>query len=200
VATGRARSILTIAAIVALAAAAAGLGALAAQRPTAAALLVGGALVVSVALLWPMAALAALLAITTLVPFSIQNRFGVASGPDDPGLLIIDVLLILSLCRVAVRFLHRRWDGPMIVGALLLLLLAAQVLHGLLNGWPANDAGTEVRRMVLAVGALLLSLHLLEHEATGRRLPAVLVLLGLVAGAWGLAQWYLESSSSGRSI
>lgn len=170
---------------------AAGLGALAGAHPVLGAVLVGGAALVLVALLWPLAALAILLSITTLVPFSIQNRFGVGGGTDDPGLLAIDVLLVLALCRAGVAFLRRRWDGPMLLATLLLLLLAVQLLHGVLNGWPVNEVGTEVRRAVLAVGAILLSLHVLDREGVRRRLPAVLVLLGLAVGAWGLTQWYL---------
>ncbi len=173
--------------------AAAAFGAFAASDPRLALILLAAAALVP-AVLFPIAGLAMLVSITALVPFDIQNRFGIASGADDPGLLVVDVLLIIGLAHAGWLWLRRGWDTPMVLGTLVLVLAVAQFFHGLAGDWPANDAGTETRRFVLGVGGFLLALHVFEREGLRQRAVGGLLVLGLAVGVWGLAQWYLGIS------
>jgi O-antigen ligase len=153
------------------------------------------ALVVLVPLgLWaPAVSLATILFVTVLVPFDVQNELAVVGGRDVPGLLVIDVLLVLGLCRVTVLGLSGRLEpnGPVLLAAALGLLLAVALMGGVVRGAAVSEAGHEARRVVLGVGAVILAWPILEDEAARRRLYKALLALGLLLGAWGLAQWLL---------
>ena len=139
----------------------------------------------------PVASLAVVLFITVLVPFDVQNDLAVVGGRDVPGLLVVDVLLLLGLCRVAVLLAAGRLRAPRIVvlAGGLGLVVAAGLVEGLANGAGASDAGHEARRVMFGVGAFILAWPLLDNDAARRRLYGVLLAAGLALGAWGLGQW-----------
>ena len=95
----------------------------------------------------PLASLGVVLFVTVLVPFDLQNRVSVGGGPGAPGLLLVDVLLALGLCRVGLLLLARRLrlETPLVIAAALLVVLTAALLNGVVTGATASDAGVEAR-------------------------------------------------------
>ncbi|MFI6439229.1 O-antigen ligase family protein [Streptomyces sp. NPDC050759] len=139
----------------------------------------------------PVAALSVLIAVTVLVPFEVQDEFSVVGGSGRPGLLLVDVLLVLGLCRVAWLILSRRirFDAPLLAAAALALLLTGALAWGIAHGAAVSEAGHEARRVMLGVGAFVLAWPLVHDQAARRRLYRTLIALGLALGAWGLLQW-----------
>jgi O-antigen ligase/polysaccharide polymerase Wzy-like membrane protein len=141
----------------------------------------------------PVAALALLLLLTVVVPFDAQNRMAFVGGEGVPGLLVVDLLLLLGLLRVAVLVATGRLRAgpPLMLAAALGLVVAALLLEGLAGGADLSDAGHEARRLGMGVGAFIIAWPLLEDNGSRRRLWGLLLALGSALGAWGLAQWLL---------
>ncbi|WP_319458211.1 MULTISPECIES: O-antigen ligase family protein [unclassified Mycobacterium] len=139
----------------------------------------------------PEAALVVIVAVTVLVPFDVQDAFAVIGGRDRPGLLVVDVLMLLGLLRVGWLLARRRLrvDRPLLAGMTVGVVFSVALVWGLLLGAAVSGAGHEARRMVLGVGTFLLALPLLQDSAARRRLLAALTAIGLGLGVWGLAQW-----------
>ncbi|MFF5970679.1 O-antigen ligase family protein [Streptomyces sp. NPDC012769] len=139
----------------------------------------------------PVAALSLLLAVTVLVPFEVQDRFSALGGSGRPGLLLVDVLLLLGLCRVAWLLLTRRLalDGPLLAAAAVALVLAGAMAWGITHGAAVSEAGHETRRVLLGLGAFVLAWPVVHDPPARRWLEAALVALGLALGMWGLIQW-----------
>lgn len=148
----------------------------------------------------PLANLSVLLFVTVLVPFELQDRLAILGGRGSPSLLLIDVLLLLGLCRVAVLVLTGRvgLSAPLVIAGLIGLVLAVALIAGIAAGSGMSEAGHEARRAFMAPGAFLLSWPLLKDVVARRRLYRILLVLGLALGIWGIAQWVLsvEYSSS----
>jgi hypothetical protein len=142
----------------------------------------------------PVAALAVVLSVTALVPYDLQNRLSVGGGTGVPGLLLVDVLLLLGLCRIALLLLTRRMRpaGPVLVAGALLALFTAAMLNGIAEGASASDAGNEARCLLLGAGAFILAWPLLVDPPARRRLYGALLALGLAVGLWGLVQWVFK--------
>jgi O-antigen ligase len=142
----------------------------------------------------PVASLGVLLFVTLLVPFDIQNKLSVLGRLDSPGLLVIDVLLLLGLCRVGMLLVTRRlrMPPPLLLAGALGLILAVALIEGIAIGYDLREAGHEARRVVLGVGAFILAWPILGDEAARQRLYWVLLLLGLAVGLSGLAQWLVD--------
>lgn len=142
----------------------------------------------------PVAALSVLLAVTVLVPFDIQDSFAVIGGRDQPGLLVVDALLVLGLVRLVwlvVRgrlAVDRRVTAGLAVGA----VVTAALLVGLALGSDTSEAGHEARRMILGCGAFLLALPLVDDVTARRRIMLSLSVIGIALGLWGVAQWVLS--------
>ncbi len=149
---------------------------------------------VPLALIAPTASLGVILFVTAIVPFDTQNRFSIGGGPGTPGLLAVDVLLLLGLCRLGFLLHNRRLrlDRPLVVAGALLAGLAIALGHGLAAGAAASDAGTEARCLVFGVGAFVLAWPLLQSEETRTRLYAALLAIGIALGIWGIAQVLLN--------
>ncbi|MET9519195.1 O-antigen ligase family protein [Streptomyces sp. NPDC002994] len=139
----------------------------------------------------PVAALSVLVALTVLVPFQVQDEFSVVGGSGRPGLLLVDVLLILGLCRVGWLILSRRLkiDAPLLAAAAVALMLTGALAWGIAHGAAVSEAGHEARRVMLGVGAFVLAWPVVHDEAARRRLNRTLLALGLALGVWGLFQW-----------
>jgi len=172
------------------AACAAAFGVAIAHQPLIAIALMGAAGLAVVALRFPVVTVGLILAITMIVPFGLQNRLAVGGGVGSPGLLLVDALAGLGLCRLAYRYARRAWPPSMLLAAALLVVFLVQAMHGVALGANASEAGTEARRLVLAAATALLTLPILQDEASRRRLYRILVPLGLALGLWGLAQWF----------
>lgn len=140
----------------------------------------------------PVAALALLVFITGVVPYGVQNHFGVGGGTQSPGLLLSDLLLISGLTWAVLVLARRELEPrPLLFGKLLLgfLVIATfQFLHGLKEGHNLSTAGQEFR-ILLGFGTFLIALPLLEHAPSRRRLLGALAAISIALGAWGMIQW-----------
>lgn len=147
----------------------------------------------------PVAALMALIGITALVPFEVQDALSVVGGRDQPGLLFVDVLLVLGLFRVVWLVARRRMtlDIPMLGAAAAVLICCAALGWGVTHGSALSEAGHEARRVVMAVGTFVLAWPLVADRVTRKRLIAPLIALGLVLAVWGLAQWMFSIGYAG---
>ena len=157
---------------------------------------VGALILIPLAFATPVAALAVAVAVTVLVPFDVQDSFAVIGGRDRPGLLIVDVLVVLGLLRVDWLLARRRLsvDRPLLTGIAVGAVFTVALVWGVLLGAQVSAAGHEARRMVLGVGAFLLALPLMQDSSARRRLVAALAAIGLGLGLWGLAQWVFSVS------
>jgi hypothetical protein len=147
--------------------------------------------IVPLVFLAPFAALSVLIAVTVLVPFEIQDSFSVVGGRDQPGLLVVDVVMVLSLIRLAWLVVRRkvRIDAELVAGFATALVCAAALALGIALGADVSEAGHEARRMVLGVGTFLIAWPLLQGRRSRRRLAWLLLTVGLALGLWGLFQW-----------
>lgn len=188
-----------LAGVAAIAALAVIVGALAAIQPLLPLLLIALAGVVALAFAAPVANLVALVLITTIVPFGLQNRFGLGVGP---GLLPSDALLLAGMCWAGIVLLGKRlaFRQLVVVGAVMAFILIAglQFMHGLALGYGASQVGYELRPE-LALGTALIAIPILMDEHARRRLWSGLLVVGLVLGVWGIAQWVLAIPEIGES-
>ncbi len=171
--------------------AAAVFGALLPARPLSALGLIG---LVPLAFWAPTACLAGLLAITVLVPFEIQDQLAVFGGRGTPSLLIVDVLLLLSVLRVALLVVRGRLvvTAPLLAAGALMVGLAVALLLGILRGFDGSEAGHEARRVMLGVGTFIVAWPVLQEVRSRRRLQGALLVVGSLLAAWGLLQWVLD--------
>jgi hypothetical protein len=178
-----------------------GYGALTGVRTGVSLLVLTVVLVTVIALFAPLGAVSLLLFATVLVPYATQNRYALAGGTGVPGILVVDLLLILSVARVTVGFLARRvLPGAALFAYLLLLGVGLQLIHGILNGAAAGDAGLEARNLANAIAGFLLAIPVLQDPVRRARLPAVLLGVALCAGLWGLAQWVQDMPFNGSDF
>ncbi len=170
-------------------------GAILATKPLiAAGLLVVGA-VTAGAFGAPVLHLVLLIVVTAIVPYGLQNRFGIGGGQGAPGLLFSDVLLMAGLLRAAVVLLGQPLDRrrTLNLGAALLFLAAAttQFAHGVSLGGAVSDAGAELRAL-LGFGVFIVALPIVSDPAQRASLARHLPLVGIALGLWGIAQWTLQ--------
>lgn len=170
---------------------AAGFGAMLPGHPVEAALVL---VLVPLALAAPTASLGVILFVTVIVPFDTQNQFSIGGGAGSPGLLPVDLLLVLGLGRVAVLLLSRRLrlDAPLVVAGAVIAGLTLALAHGVAAGAAPSDAGTEARCLMFGTGTFVLAWPLLHNPVTRARLYGVLLAIGITLGLWGLAQVVLH--------
>ena len=148
--------------------------------------------VLALAMAAPVAHLALLLFVLAIVPFELQNSFGIGGGTDSPGLVASDLLLMTGLLRAALVLPRQPADARrLVVGTALLLFLfvaSVQFLHGLSAGRPAGDVGAEYRIM-LGFSTFFIALPILNDPVQRRKLTAALLPLGILLGLWGIVQW-----------
>jgi hypothetical protein len=162
--------------------------------PVAPSLALAAVLLVPLALAAPLAALSMLVAVTVLVPFEVQDAFAVMGGRDQPGLLVVDAIMVVALAGMAWRAARRRLDidTPLIAGLLVALIVTVALIWGVANGAALSEAGHETRHVALGVGTFLLARPLLVTQSGRKRLIGVLIGVGLALGVWGLAQWFFS--------
>lgn len=181
-------------AIAPLCAAAAGLGALTGTRPALAVGLAGVAAVTALAFLYPVTHLTLLLLVTAVVPYAVMNAYDLGGGAA--GLLLSDLLLLTGLARAAMVLPSRRLDRLQLAAVALALILLAvlclQFLHGLSENRDISSIGAELR-VLLGLGAtVVIALPIVTDETARPRLFRGLIVVGLLLGLWGLAQWVLR--------
>lgn len=185
--------------LVPLLAAGALVGALAAASPLLGASAAGGLLLIVLPFAFPVGHLTLLIAVTALVPYSIQNTFGLGGGSGSPGLIAADVLLVTGLLRALVVLLRDRLEPVSLAAVGLALvflgLVAVQFVIGLRNGGDPSTAGDELRKL-LGFGVIIVAYPVLLVADQRRRLLSGLVGVGLMLGLWGLVQWRLPAVSA----
>lgn len=195
-APNRIASPITLGTAIALAVALA-LGALTGLAPELAVAAVGALTVLVMAFLFPVTHLMLLLVLTAIVPYLVQNTYGVGGGAGSSGLLVSDLFLMTGLLRATLELLRRPpGPGPALAAALMVAFMAlatGQYVSGVLAGHEMSAAGAELRALV-GFGAVLVALPILSDEQGRDRLLRGLVLCGLALGLWGLAQWTLNLS------
>jgi hypothetical protein len=109
------------------------------------------------------------------------------------GLILSDVLLSALLAWALIVLLQRPLDRLRLLavaGTLVVLAsVAVQFYNGaMVQGHSLSDAGVEMRTM-LGLATVLIAIPLLDEPARRARLLRGLLGLGVLLGAWGLAQW-----------
>ena len=168
--------------------------------------LAGLVVLVGLALLPSVPHLVLYLCLTAIVPYGVQNSFGIGGGSGAPGLLLSDVLLLSGLVR-ATPLVRRMYAGlPRNVRVVVVCLLAflviafVQFVRGAALGRSPSTAGAELR-VLLGFGTFLIAVPILADDTQRRLLIRVMPAVGLAVGLWGLAQWVLniEFSSAADS-
>lgn len=148
------------------------------------------------AFLAPVANLTLLLLLTAVVPYGLQNRYGIGGGAGSPGLLVSDALLMAGLARTALVLAaepaNRRERWAMGAVALFLIVAAAQFVHGIRTGRAPSDVGAELRVLLGLGGAVLMAIPILRDPPARQRLWRGLTIAGLLLGLWGLIQWTVD--------
>jgi O-antigen ligase/polysaccharide polymerase Wzy-like membrane protein len=169
------------------------LGAFAGVQPKLAAGVVVAVLLLLLAFRAPVANLALLLFLTGIVPYEIQNRFGVGGGVNSPGLLLSDLLLLAGIAWGVLALLDEMVDRRTLVYAVLvavfLLAVILQFVHGVHAGRDKSQVGAEAR-VLLGFGTFLIAVPLLLHATTRRKLLASMTVLAVALGGWGMIQWF----------
>lgn len=157
---------------------------------------VAGLVVIPLAFAAPVGALGLLIAAAVLVPFEVQQALSVTGGHGQPGLLIVDVLMLLGLVRIGWLIARRRLqvDLPLLLGIVLSAVCTAGVVWGIANGADVSVAGAEARCVMLGVVTFTLAWPLLKNQAARSRLVRILIGIGLALGLWGLTQWMFPGS------
>ncbi|MDQ4049588.1 MAG: O-antigen ligase family protein [Actinomycetota bacterium] len=175
------------------------LGVVIATAPALAVAAVVGALIFLLPFRAPVAHMTLLLFVAALVPYDLQNRFGLSLGGGATGLVLVDALVLAGLFWAMVTLprhpLDRRTAVVVTLIVATILLALVQLVHGMRAGHELGDAGLELRGL-LGLGALLMALPLLHQEGSRRRLYLGLMIVGLLLGLWGNAQWVLQLPSN----
>lgn len=180
-----------------LAGAAGVLGTLAAVRPSLAIALAALIAVAALPFLFPVSHLVTLVVILAAVPFGIQNQLGIGGGTGAIGVVLSDLLLATGLLRALVMLSRDRLSHGQALTIpltlLYLLLVVAQLGHGVADGARLNEAGAEARTM-LGYGVILVALPILRDAHQRRQLLRALAIAALLLGVWGIAQYTLSIS------
>lgn len=167
-------------------------GALLGARPLLALAFFGAAATLALAFVAPVAHLTLLLILTVVVPYSFQNQ-----SIGSAGLVPADVFLVTGMLRAGVVLLMYGIDRRRLVAAAICLVFLAgavlQLIQGLQGGAEVSAAGAEFRHM-LAYGTLLVALPIVVDSRARWRLLKGLLVVGLLLGLWGIAQWALNIS------
>ncbi len=176
-------------------AAAALFGALTALQPLAATALMAVAVIGALAFLAPATHLAILVFLTTIVPYSVSNRYGAGAGSGSPGLLASDLFLLTGLARAAVVLPRSHLDHRRICVLVLVTLFCAWALIaaylGARSGHGLSDIGQELRTLA-GFGTAIVAIAVLLGQRSQERMVRAFVVLGLLLGLWGMAQWQLN--------
>jgi len=173
-----------------LCALAAAYGGLIAIKPLVAAGLAVVLLVVALAFLAPVTHLAILLFLTTIVPYSLSNRYlGLSTGP---GVLLSDLFLFTGLASATVALTQAKIGprGLMVLGSIVALCVwvVFAAYSGVRQGRNLSDVGLELRELG-GYSAALIAMAVLLRRGASARLGRALLMLGLLLGLWGLVQW-----------
>ena len=174
-------------------------GVVIARVPRAGLAVVAFGLFVALTRLRPSTLLIALVGVTAIVPFGVQNRFGIGGGTGSAGLLPSDALLLAGLLRVAPILLRKRFGNRLLFGTAVISVFVAiaglQFVRGLSLGRNPSTVGAEFR-ILLGFATFLLAVPVVSDDRERGRLLRALPALGLILAVWGLLQWGLTLTFS----
>lgn len=171
--------------------AAAILGALVAVKPAAAVALVGVGAVLLLGFLAPVAHLTLILAVTMIVPYGIQNQYGLAGGGS--GLVFSDILILVGLLRALMILVRRppaRRPALAMAGVGVMLAIAGvQAVRGFTAGSDVGQVGYELR-VLLGWSTIAIAIPLINDRAARERLFKGMLGVGIAVGIYGLMQYF----------
>jgi hypothetical protein len=174
------------------------MGVIVGVKPIAGLALVGLIALVGLAFLAPMTHLTLLLFATALVPYGIQNSL----SPPGAGLLPSDLLLLTGLFRAVIALLREPLDRRRMLALGVLFAFVAivllQAIHGVQEGRSTSQVGYELR-VLLGFATFAIAIPIVADADGPRRVATSLMVLGLLLGIWGLAQWTLGIKEIGES-
>jgi O-Antigen ligase len=169
------------------------IGVAAVSQPKMALGVMAAGLVWTLAFRHPVANLSVLLFLTAVVPYGLQNQYGVGGGLNQPGLLPSDLFLLAGLAWIAFALpsqpLDRRRRMYALLVAIFLAVIFLQLVHGMQLGRGRSIVGQEAR-VLLSFGTCLMALPLLSHPPSRQRLMKGLLAVTVALGAWGMLQWF----------
>lgn len=132
-----------------------------------------------------------LVGVTAVVPFEIQNRYGIGGGAGSPGLILSDALVIAVVARALPQVLRAKLSprprAVLVLVVAFLVVAGVQFLRSLAAGTSPSDVGAEFRTMLGF--ATVIPAIIVVQGPDRRRAVTGFAVVGLVLGAWGLAQW-----------
>lgn len=168
-------------------------GIVAGIQPAIAAALLGAAAVAALVVVAPVIHFALLVAVTAIVPYEGQQALEFGAG--GVGLQLADLLLLTGLARAAFMLARRPPGGLTAVVAALMVVFMGIVLAQGIHGWAAGHAVSQVAyetREVFTWGTLLIAIPLLMDPRRRSQLLSAAMVIGVLVGLWGIAQWVLD--------
>lgn len=140
-----------------------------------------------------------LVAVTAIVPYGLQNQYGLGAGAGSPGLILSDVLLLVAVATATPWFL-RSHHSPRARTVLVLVLCfvalcGVQFLRSFASGRSPSDVGAEFRTM-LGFAAAFPAYRVLSGDRR-HLLVQGLAVAGIALGLWGIAQWVFDIEFAG---
>ena len=140
--------------------------------------------------------LTVLIFLTAIVPYGIQNQYGLGGGAGVPGLLAGDLVLMLGLARAAVSIAQADLDrrSVVVIGAILSFLGvgALAAFNGYIKGHGLSQVGAEYRVFLVLGGAALMALPLMIDPRQRAKVLRGMAILGFILGVWALVQWTVD--------
>ncbi len=165
-------------------------GAIVAVNPFFGVALLGVCGIVALAFLRPVAHLTLILAVTTIVPYAIQNQYGLAGGS---GLVLSDALILIALLRALMILgrepLEPRRTAAMAAVGAMLVVAALQAVRGWQYGADVGQVGYEFR-VLLGWATVAIAIPLLADRAARERLLKGMLGVGIAVGIYGLLQYF----------
>jgi hypothetical protein len=171
-------------------------GVLAGKHPNYAVALGALAFVTLLAFVAPVTHLTILLVLTTIVPYSIEGLYHAGgAGAGNGGLQASDLFLLTGLLRAALVLPRLRLTRRQVTVVSLVVISCAftifEAYQGFRAGQSVANVGAEFRALAGGFAFVLIALTTLEDRGAHRRMLRALVVMGLMLGLWGIAQWTL---------
>jgi hypothetical protein len=131
-----------------------------------------------------------LLFVTVVVPYTIQNQFGLGAGA---GLIVSDALLLAGLLwavlTLAGRPIERRAALAMAAVGVMIAVSALQAVRAWAGGTDLGQIGFELR-VLLGWATVAIGVAVLPDREARVRLYRAMLAVGILVGLYGLVQYF----------